>query len=197
MAHSDLSPDPNSSVTVIPTRTPRPDGWTPAKQVGFLRTLATTQSVSAAAQSVGMGRQSAYKLRARLDDAPFGAAWRAAIRGGHEALLEAALDRALHGVEVPHYWQGELVGTSRRYDERLTAMLLTSGLLQSASRPRPFAEGEFSGRDFSRLLDRVAHGPAQWSDNEAEARIAWGESLARDEFAPDNSEQENPKKNGE
>ena len=45
---------------------PRHGGWTPARQAAFLRELAATHNVSAAARAVGMGRQSAYKLRARL-----------------------------------------------------------------------------------------------------------------------------------
>jgi len=41
----------------------------------FLRQLAATHSVSAAARSVGMSRQSAYKLRDRLKGEPFDIAW--------------------------------------------------------------------------------------------------------------------------
>ena len=58
-------------------RKPRRDEWTGEKIAGFLRELAATQSVSRAAVSVGMGRQSAYKLRQRM--APFAAAWDEAV----------------------------------------------------------------------------------------------------------------------
>ena len=58
-------------------RPPRHDEWTRAKMVAFLRELAASQSVSQAARAVGMGRQSAYKLRMRM--APFAAAWDAAV----------------------------------------------------------------------------------------------------------------------
>jgi ACT domain-containing protein len=57
--------------------------------VAFLRELAATQSVSAAAKSVGMSRQSAYKLRQPI--APFSAA-RAA---DDEALLAMRPERLL------------------------------------------------------------------------------------------------------
>jgi len=43
--------------------------------VAFLNALRDTQSVTQAADSVGMGRQSAYKLRKRLAGQPFAAAW--------------------------------------------------------------------------------------------------------------------------
>src|SRR5688572_16928776 len=61
-----------------PKRPPRHDEWTRPKMVAFLRELAATQSVSQAAKSVGMSRQSAYKLRNRLSGTPFALAWEVA-----------------------------------------------------------------------------------------------------------------------
>lgn len=49
--------------------------WTNARMVAFLRALAETRSVAAAARSVGMSRQSAYKLRDRLPRSSFTQAW--------------------------------------------------------------------------------------------------------------------------
>lgn len=176
MAHSDRVNTPNPIATLPAARAVRSDGWTPEKQVEFIRTLAVTQNVRSAAQHVGMSRQSAYKLRARLDDGPFGAAWRMAMRSGRDILLEAALDRAVHGVEVPHYWKGELIGTSRRYDERLSTFLLKSRALGAESRKRNYAEEQFAGHDLTRLLDRIEAGPAQWCAAQSESEFAWGES---------------------
>ncbi|MEE4537708.1 MAG: hypothetical protein V2J51_04355, partial [Erythrobacter sp.] len=102
----------------------RHDGWTPARQATFLRALASTQSVAKAARAAGMSRQSAYGLRARLKGEPFDLAWHAAMRCRFDALAEAAMERALNGVEVPHFHKGELIHTSRRFDERLTVALL-------------------------------------------------------------------------
>ncbi|MEJ5976741.1 hypothetical protein WG901_08860 [Novosphingobium sp. PS1R-30] len=48
--------------------------WTDEKTVAFIEALAATASVSAAAAKVGMSRQSAYRLRARLDP-EFAAIW--------------------------------------------------------------------------------------------------------------------------
>lgn len=118
-----LPATPNAS-PAAPSTPERHDGWTPAKQAAFLRELGATHNVSAAARAVGMGRQSAYKLRARLRGTPFDRAWEAAFASRFDALAEAALDRALNGVEVPHFYNGELIGTSRKYDERLTLSLL-------------------------------------------------------------------------
>jgi molybdenum-dependent DNA-binding transcriptional regulator ModE len=58
------------------------DRWNKFKMAKFLQRLAATHSVSAAARSVGMSRQSAYKLRARLKGEPFDIAWEAAFRHG-------------------------------------------------------------------------------------------------------------------
>lgn len=168
-------PAAKSSLEPVPQPAPRRDGWTIERQTAFLRMLAATQSVSVAAKAVGMSRQSAYKLRARLDDAPFGAAWRMATQSARNVLVEAALDRAINGVEVPHYWQGELVGTSRRYDERLTALLLNSGALGSERRTHNSAEDEFAHHGLDRLLERIADGPADWCDFSEERNYAWSD----------------------
>lgn len=152
----------------------RHDGWTIEKQLGFLQMLNITHNVAAAARSVGMGRQSAYKLRSRLDNAPFGAAWRKAMHNARDVLVEAALERAIHGVEIPHYWQGEKVGTSRRFDERLTIALLASGALEPPRQTPSFVENEYAQQDLTRLLDRIAQGPAHWCDFEQESDYACG-----------------------
>jgi molybdenum-dependent DNA-binding transcriptional regulator ModE len=62
-------------------KTPRPPRrsnadyrWTKPKMLAFLHALATTGSVAGAARGVGMSRQSAYRLRARLGEG-FGAVW--------------------------------------------------------------------------------------------------------------------------
>jgi hypothetical protein len=62
----------------LPRKSPaavRRDGWTAARQLAFLETLARTRSVSRAAARAGMSRESAYRLRARPAGALFAAAW--------------------------------------------------------------------------------------------------------------------------
>ena len=71
-----------------PTK-PRFDGWTPKRQLAFLETLARTRSVSAAAKSVGMSREGAYRLRRRAGAGLFAAAWDRAMGAGRVTLTRA------------------------------------------------------------------------------------------------------------
>ena len=145
----------------------RQDGWTPARQAEFLRVLAATHCVSEAARRVGMSRQSAYRLRNRLKGEPFDFAWQAAFRRQYDALAEALVERAIHGVEVPHFFRGEVIHTSRRYDERAAVALLA---LRERIAPVPRcydAEDEGIGiDDFDTLVGRVEHGDERWYDVE-------------------------------
>lgn len=70
---------------------PRHDGWTIERQARFIGMLAQTRSVIAAARAVGMGRESAYRLRKRPGAAGFAAAWDAALGRERETVH---LDRA-------------------------------------------------------------------------------------------------------
>jgi len=77
-----------------PSRTPRPrlpsfapvpakrraDGWTPVRQAEFIGMLAETGSVSAAAEFVGMARETAYRLRRKPGAEEFAHAWDIAMR---------------------------------------------------------------------------------------------------------------------
>ena len=68
-----------------PIARPRHDGWTEDRQIGFLGALHRTRNVTFAAATVGMSRESAYRLRARPSGAAFGAAWDRILRdkAGH------------------------------------------------------------------------------------------------------------------
>ena len=158
---ADSARDSATAIEVLPPE--RHDGWTSHKQARFLRELAATHCVSAAARAVGMGRQSAYKLRNRLKGEPFDIAWQAAFRRQYDALAEAVLERAIHGVEVPHFYKGELIHTSRRYDERAAVALLAlrARLLQFAHSYGAEAEG-IEPDDFDILCARVEYGDELW-----------------------------------
>ncbi len=76
---------PASGASPAPHTPPRPNAdyrWTPAKAMGFLEALAACGKVVAAARSVGMTRQSAYRLRAR--SALVAQAWPLALAAGRE-----------------------------------------------------------------------------------------------------------------
>jgi hypothetical protein len=135
--------------------------WSRAKMAQFLTELAATHSVAAAARVVGMSRQSAYRLKARLRDQAFDLAWEAAVQSAYDALHQAALDRALNGVEVPVHHRGELVGTRRVFDERLTVFLLSARnrLYLPPDPATRDARGSWSGY-FAHLVAKVRSGEA-------------------------------------
>lgn len=148
-------PAPNYLPARRPKSSPEPR-WTGARMGQFLDELAASQSVAAAARAVGMSRQSAYRLRARLQGAAFGTAWEAALQLGYDTLHRAAFERALHGVEVPVYHKGELVGTRRQFDARLTTFLLSSRNRHSLSRSRDVREDrQYWTERFDQLIDTV------------------------------------------
>ncbi len=151
----------------------RRDGWTPQRQATFLRALASSHSVKHAARAAGMSRQSAYALRARLKGEPFDLAWIAALRCRFDALAEAAMERALNGVEVPHYYKGELVGTSRKFDERLTvALLLMRDSFRAPYLPDNPPDEDYGPDEFGRLVERVESGPDTWDEGWRQERAA-------------------------
>jgi hypothetical protein len=159
------APQPTSHLLLPAPQDERHDGWTPERQAVFLRELAATHCVSTAARAVGMSRQSAYKLRHRLQGEPFDIAWSCAFRRLYDALAEMAVERAINGVEVPHFYKGELIHTSRRFDERATVALLA---LRPEIAPlplcRPHEQSLYPEDDFERLVGRVEHGDELWAD---------------------------------
>jgi len=176
----------HTSSTALTTTTTAPSRrrWTKGRQVTFLRALASTHSVAQAARAAGMSRQAAYELRARLKGEPFDIAWHAALQCRFDLLAEAALERALNGVEVPHFHKGELVGTSRRYDERLTVALLAMRERFAPPRPDHFLGQDYARSAFGTLLDRVETGPETWAEEhrlQLEARNAEMDAMAEAE----------------
>ena len=111
----------------------RHDGWTPARQAVFIGKLFETRNVCAAARAVGMGRESAYRLRKRSGAAGFAAAWDAALGRVRQTV---ALDGA------------KSTGLPAHYRLRL-------GMMQVLTR-----EGAFAGvalkADNSALLQHIA-----------------------------------------
>ncbi len=145
------------------SRPARHNEWTRAKMVTFLRELAATQSVALAAKAVGMSRTSAYNLRNRLQGSPFSLGWEVALECGMHQLAHAVMDRALNGTEVQHYYKGELVATTRRFDNNLARWVLDN----------PFKLGrqqvarEYSAQGFDALLERIEVASLDWEEGEA------------------------------
>ena len=192
-------PHPTPSPSAFPhtpaAETTAPDRWTKPKMAAFLRELSACHCISAAAKSVGMSRQSAYRLRARLKGEPFDIAWEAAFQHGYDALHQAALERALHGVEVPVFHGGVQVGLRRHYDERLTCFLLAARNHQGAQQlSRYRAAADFWSGQWDRLLERVEQGHALWQaeygavDEAADEEERGIDQNARDREAAGHSE---------
>ncbi|HEX8192087.1 MAG TPA: hypothetical protein VF552_04240 [Allosphingosinicella sp.] len=107
----------------VPLRA-RSDGWTPGRQIGFIRALAETACVSEACRRIGKSTESAYVLARRPDAQSFRLAWDIALDNAVRRVGDGAYSRAVNGIEIPHFYKGELVGTHRRFDERLTMFIL-------------------------------------------------------------------------
>ena len=140
---------------------PRFDGWTAERQARFIQALGESACVAEACRAVGMSERSAYALRARADAVSFRNAWDAALGYAIRRLSDAALSRALNGVAVPVFFQGEQIGERRYYDERLTMFLLryrdpdTYGAWRNRREPR-------------RRPDARAIALGRWTDHVAE-----------------------------
>ena len=110
--------------TPVPRIKERHDGWTPERQRGFIEALADTGSVEAAARAVNMAERGVYDLRRQPGAESFRAAWEAALQLGVARVEDVVMDRALNGVEEPVYSYGKLVGTRRKYNDRLLMFIL-------------------------------------------------------------------------
>lgn len=114
---------------VVPAFAPVPrrhrqDGWTAERQRKFIDALADTGSVKHAAARVGMSSEGAYYLRRQPGAEEFAAAWLVALDHGIQQLEDIGLERAIHGVEMPVYSFGKLVGSRTVYNDRLLMFML-------------------------------------------------------------------------
>ncbi len=125
--------------TPVPRQCERHDGWTPQRQRAFIEALADTGSVAAACKAVDMSQPGAYYLRRQPGAESFRAAWAAALDLGVQRIEDVAMDRALNGVEEPLYSYGHLIGTRRRYNDRLLMFMLRNRA------PERFAQGQPKG----------------------------------------------------
>ena len=125
----------------VPLRA-RADGWTADRQARFIGLLAETGSVAEAARRVGMGRESAWRLRRRAEAESFAHAWDAvvAIRRGEplprRKVTPAELgEHAIEGPFVVHMRRRRFVRARRepstsallRHMRRLDAAALRGG----------------------------------------------------------------------
>jgi hypothetical protein len=160
--HHPAAPDTTGTAPVPPQIDARHNGWTREKMKRFIELLAENGSVSQAAKQVGMARQSAYRLRARLIGQPFDLAWEAAFEFSLQQVAHEAVDRALNGVSIPIYYMGEQVGERRAYSESGAL-----NLMMNADRiGRLHFARDAASRDWVDMVQRVGDGPIVWTDEE-------------------------------
>jgi hypothetical protein len=165
--------------TPVPRRCNRHDGWTPQRQRDFIEALADTGSVDAACKAVNMSTVGAYHLRRQSGGEAFRAAWERALQLGVQRVEDVVMDRALNGVEEPLYSYGKLIGTRRKYNDRLLMFILRNRA------PDRFADGRPKALNAIDLMELERH-KKQWRkeweaehtvfrDVEAEMKgIEWG-----------------------
>jgi hypothetical protein len=149
------TPNGDTALIPVPVRC-RDDGWTPERQRAFIDHLAESSNVTAAARSVGMTPQSAWRLRRRADARAFDAAWEAALERGMDRLVSIALERAIHGTVRERYYHGELIAEERVHHNGLLLALIARGdtMLRHAQARRTLRE------DWDGGLDRLEAGAA-------------------------------------
>ena len=127
---ADSAPAPTPPALTLPPFAPVPrakdraNGWKPQVQLAFIEALAETGSVKSAARRVNRAEVGAYLLRRHPEAAEFRKAWDIALDIGMRRIEDVAMDRALHGVEVPMYSYGKLIGTRTVYNDRLLMFML-------------------------------------------------------------------------
>lgn len=134
----------------VPVRA-RHDGWTPARQRGFILRLALLGGVAAAAAAVGKSRESAYRLRDHEGAAGFAAAWDKALGWGRGHAADLGVERALLGEVRPVFYRGRKVGEYVRHDNRL--LIAAMKALPAPAGPPPSAAEDIALLD--RLLDEI------------------------------------------
>ena len=100
-------------------------GWSERRQRTFILLLRLYGTAATAARAVGLSYQSAYKLRSRADATEFADAWDRAIDEARARAFDLAMQRGVHGTEVPVFYQGRYAGTRHSYDTRLALAALS------------------------------------------------------------------------
>ena len=116
--------DPLLGFAPVPHKQLRRNSIGPDRQRAFIAHLAATGIVAHAARHIGASTEALYNLRKRAGGEEFDQAWDAALDRGVERLEEAAIARAIEGVERLIVSGGKVLGTERRHNEGLVMFLL-------------------------------------------------------------------------
>lgn len=93
-----------------------------AAKAAFLLCLAHCGNVTIAAEFAGSSRASLYNWRNH--DSVFRAQWDEALLEAGDRLGNIAWQRAVKGVEIPVFYQGEQIGSRHVFSDRLLVYLL-------------------------------------------------------------------------
>lgn len=88
----------------------------------FLKSLASTGNVGLSVEAAGIGRSTVYEWREK--DGTFAKEWDTALADASDVLEAEARRRAAEGTLEPVFYQGEKVGTVKRYSDVLLIFLL-------------------------------------------------------------------------
>lgn len=108
----------------MPNRT-RFDGLTPQRQRAFLRALTEIGNYDDACKQVKLSRTAVFNMRKRYPD--FADACDRALARSVSTLEQAAIDRAVGGVEEPVWHAGKIVGTRVVRSDSLLGKMLDRG----------------------------------------------------------------------
>ena len=88
----------------------------------FLASLASTGNVGLSVSAAGVGRSTVYDWREK--DEGFAQEWESALGAAADVLEAEARRRAAKGILEPVFYQGEKVGTVRKYSDLLLIFLM-------------------------------------------------------------------------
>jgi hypothetical protein len=105
---------------------------TPALRKQFLATLAATGNVGVASEACKLYRTTPYQWKKK--DPEFSKQWDEALDSAADAAEEEVRRRAVDGWEEPVFYQGEVVGHTRKFSDRMLELYI------KALRPEKFRE---------------------------------------------------------
>jgi hypothetical protein len=122
--------------------------WTSQRRTKFLKELGRSGNISAAARKAGVSRSHAYAMRST--DIDFASEWTDALENAVDSLEAEARRRAVDGVDSPHFHQGNIAGTVKKYSDSLLMFLL------KAHRPERYRERAAAAADTPDLDEALA-----------------------------------------
>lgn len=125
----------------------------------FLETLSQTANVREAAEAAGLSRRTAYDHWEA--DPAFAAARDEVIGDAVDRLEREAFRRAVEGWDEPVYYQGQQVGSVRKYSDRMLELLLKANRDKYKDHSRHAV-----GPDTALIIKDLTGGPNQLEQRE-------------------------------